>query len=66
MIFLYSEKKQNQRKAAIEKVLKNKKLPEDMRIIWMRHLNNLSVNEDEYNEKVKNIYANLRPWTTIA
>lgn len=62
----YSEKKQSQRKAAIEKVLKNKKLPEDMRIIWMRHLNNLSVNEDEYNEKVKNIYANLRPWTTIA
>lgn len=62
----FSEKKQSQRKAAIKKILKRKTLPEDMRIIWTRHLNNLSVNEDEYNEKVKNIYANLRPWTTIA
>ena len=61
----YSEIKQAQRKAAIKKVLKNKKLHEDMRIIWTRHLNNLSVNEEEYNIKVKSIYEKLSSWNTI-
>lgn len=61
----YSEIKQAQRKAAIEKVLKNKKLHEDMRIIWTQHLNNLSVNEEEYNIKVKSIYEKLSRWNTI-
>lgn len=62
----YSEQKQNQRRALIEKILKTRGLPDDTKVIWKKHLNNLSVNEDEYNEKVRNIYGNLQPWSTIA
>ena len=57
----FNTSKQKQRKKSLEKVLKIKTLPEDMRIIWQRHLNNLAVNEDEYNARVKLIYSPLRP-----
>ncbi len=57
----YSETKQSQRKANLKLILANPKLSEDMRIIWTRHLNNLSVNEEEYNKKVKQIYSLLQP-----
>ena len=42
-------------------ILANPKLPEDVRNIWTQHLNNLSVNEEEYNKKVKQIYSLLKP-----
>lgn len=57
----YSETKQSQRKANLKLILANPKLSEDMRIIWTRHLNNLSDNEEEYNKKVKQIYSLLQP-----
>jgi len=61
----YSEAKQKQRRAAISKVLKSKKLADDVRVIWTTHLNNICVNEEEYNEKVKRVYENIQPWNTI-
>tara|TARA_X000000950_G_scaffold282859_1_gene382490 strand:+ start:818 stop:1021 length:204 start_codon:yes stop_codon:yes gene_type:complete len=57
----YSETKQSQRKANLKLILANPKLPEDVRNIWTQHLNNLSVNEEEYNKKVKQIYSLLKP-----
>ena len=51
----YSETKQSQRKANLKLILANPKLPEDVRNIWTQHLNHLSVNEEEYNKKVKQI-----------
>ncbi len=31
-----------------------------MKRIWTKHLNNLAVNEDEYNARVVNVFQNIR------
>ena len=62
----YSEEKQNHRRSNILKILKNKKLPDDMRIIWQNHYNNLATHEDEYNKRVYEVFRDVNqmkvPW----
>jgi len=56
----YSETLQNKRKANLELVIANPNLSDDMKRIWTKHLNNLAVNEDEYNARVVNVFQNIR------
>ena len=48
----YSLELQQKRRASLMLILKNPNLPEDMRRIWDQHLNNLALNETEYNQRV--------------
>jgi len=61
----YSEQLQQKRRANLKLTLANPKLSNDMKRIWRKHLNNLAVNEDEYNKRVKGIFSNVRPWKTF-
>ena len=61
----YSEELQSKRRANLKLILANPKLSDDMKRIWKQHLNNLAINEDEYNKRVKEIYENVRPWKTF-
>lgn len=61
----YSEELQSKRRANLKLILANPKLSDDMKRIWKMHLNNLAINEDEYNKRVKEIYENVRPWKTF-
>ena len=56
----FSETLQNKRKASLEKILATPGLSDDMKRIWQQHLNNLSVNEDEYNKRVVEVFRNVR------
>ena len=62
----YSERLQETRSRNLERISRNPNLCEDMRRIWKQHLNNLAVNEDEYNKRVKEVYAKVQPWKTLA
>jgi ethanolamine utilization protein EutA (predicted chaperonin) len=46
-------------------ILANPKLSADMKRIWKQKLNQLAVDEDEYNERVKKLYENIQPWKTF-
>lgn len=65
----YSEIKQSQRRASLKLILANPKLSDDMKRIWRMHLNNLAINEDEYNKRVKQVFSLLKPrhrnWVTL-
>ena len=61
----FSEELLSKRQRNIQLVLSNPLLSEDSKRIWKQHLNNLAVNEDEYNKRVKEIYENLRPYKTL-
>ena len=65
----YSEIKQSQRRASLKLILANPKLSDDMKRIWRQHLNNISVNEEEYNKRVKQVFSLLKPrhrnWITL-
>ena len=61
----YSEETQNKRRANLQIVLSNPHLSEDMRRIWKTHLQNLAVNEDEYNSRVRKFFQNAKPITTL-
>lgn len=58
----YSEELQQKRSNSLKLVLADPNISEDMKRIWKQHLNNLAVNEDEYNKRVKEIYAKIHPW----
>lgn len=62
----YSEKLQKKRQALLKLVMSDPNISKDMRIIWKKQLDNLSVDEDEYNKRVKEIYEKLQPWNRIA
>ncbi len=56
----FSEEKQIQRADAIGRLLRdNPDLDPLYKAVWERHLKNLSYNEAQYNDRVKNIYKNL-------
>jgi hypothetical protein len=61
----YSEELQSKRRANLKLILANPKLSDDMKRIWKQHLNNLAVDDIEYNKRVKEIYENVRPWKTF-
>lgn len=62
----YSEKLQKKRQALLRLVMSDPNISKDMRIIWKKQLDNLSVDEDEYNKRVKEIYEKIQPWNRIA
>jgi hypothetical protein len=62
----YSERLQEKRSRNLERISHDPNLCEDMRRIWKQHLNNLAVNEDEYNKRVKEVYAKVQPWQAPA
>ena len=62
----YSEELQQKRCNLLKSVIANPTLSDDMKRIWKQHLRNLAVNEDEYNKRVKEVYAKVQPWKTLA
>jgi hypothetical protein len=58
----YSEELQQKRSNNLKLVLADPNISDDMKRIWRQHLNNLAVNEDEYNKRVKEIYERVQPW----
>jgi len=59
---VYNEQLQTKRRSNLRLLIADPKLPKDMKRIWKQHLNNLAVNEDEYNKRVKEVYKNVQPW----
>jgi hypothetical protein len=49
--------KQLARKKAIASLLLNTNLSDDARVIWEYHLNNITLDEGEYNHRVKQIFG---------
>lgn len=62
----FSEDLQSKRRANLKLILANPQISDDMKRIWKQHLNGLAVNEDEYNKKVKEVYAKVQPWNRLA
>jgi len=62
----YSEELQQKRYKNLKLILATPNISDDMKRIWKQHLNNLAVNEDEYNKRVKEVYAKVQPWKTLA
>ena len=65
----YSEAKQMERAEAIQRLLEtNPDLDPLYKAMWMKHLNNLALNETTYNYRVKHVYSLLKPkhrnWVT--
>ena len=56
----YSEAKQLHRISNIKKVLANKRLDEDTRRFWETKLDNIAVDEDEYNKRVAETFKNVK------
>ena len=61
----FSEKIQSKRRANLKLALANPNISDDMKRIWKTHLNNLAINEDEYNERVKKVFSNAKPITSV-
>lgn len=61
----YSEELQQKRRNSLKLILADPNISKDMKRIWKQHLNNLAVDENEYNKRVKEIYENVRPWKTF-
>ena len=56
----YSEQKQKQRHDALKNRSEDDSLPHDVRAIYEKKLNELAVNEEEYNARVVEIYKKLK------
>ena len=65
----FSEKIQQRRADAIKHLLAtNPQMDDYMKSVWESKLNGLAQNEDEYNQRVKQVYSLLKPqhkgWVT--
>ena len=65
----WSEHKQSQRADSIKHLLAtNPQMNGNMKSVWESKLNGLAQNEDEYNQRVKQVYSLLKPqhkgWVT--
>ena len=59
----YSEEKQWERAGAIKRLLENNpQLDDYMKSIWQRKLRELALSEDEYNLRVREIFARVKKW----
>lgn len=61
----YSEELQRKRCKNLKLVLATPNLSDDMKRIWKQHLNNLAINEDEYNKRVREVYTNVKKYLTV-
>jgi len=61
----YSEELQQKRCKNLKLVLATPNLSDDMKRIWKQHLNNLAINEDEYNKRVREVYTNVKKYLTV-
>jgi len=65
----YSEKKQIERAGSIQRLLdSNPQMDDYMKSVWKKHAMNIAQNEDEYNNRVRQVYSLLKPkhrgWVT--
>ena len=65
----WSEHKQSQRADSIKHLLAtNPQMDDYMKSVWESKLNGLAQNEDEYNQRVKQVYSLMKPqnkgWVT--
>jgi uncharacterized membrane-anchored protein YjiN (DUF445 family) len=65
----WSEHKQSQRAESIKHLLAtNPQMDDYMKSVWESKLNGLAQNEDEYNQRVKQVYSLMKPqnkgWVT--
>jgi len=65
----WSEHKQSQRADSIKHLLAtNPQMDDYMKSVWMSKLNGLAQNEEEYNQRVKQVYSLMKPqnkgWVT--
>jgi len=58
----YSEETQQKRRNLLKLIIADPTISEDMKRIWKQHLNNLALDEDEYNKRVKEIYEKIHRW----
>ena len=61
----YSEELQQKRCKNLKLVIATPNLSDDMKRIWKQHLNNLAINEDEYNKRVREVYTNVKKYLTV-
>ena len=61
----FSEELQQKRSNYLKSIIADPNISDDMKRIWKQHLNNLAVNEDEYNKRVKDVYKNVTKYITI-
>jgi len=58
----FSEERQLHRVEAIKRLLEtNPQMDDYMKSVWMSKLNGLAQNEEEYNQRVKQVYSSLKP-----
>ena len=58
----WSDKRQHERADAIVRLLAQNDLDDWSRNFWIKTLNSLAKDEDEYNARVKNTYQNMIKW----
>jgi hypothetical protein len=58
----YSEEKQMERALAVQRILSDPNLNEWSRNYWTKVAMTLSLNEEQYNARVKNTYQNMIQW----
>ena len=56
----WSEERQTQRAAAIQRLLDDSNLSQDARRIWENHQRRLSRSEAQYNARVREVYTEMR------
>ena len=55
----FSNDIQGQRADSIQRLLDdNPQIDKHMKSIWLKHLRNLALTEDEYNQRVRDVYTN--------
>lgn len=53
----FSERRQQERREQILRILDNPRLKEDARRIWTLHLARLATSEEQYNARVQAVYS---------
>ena len=65
----FSEERQLHRVEAIKRLLEtNPQMDDYMKSVWKKHATNIAYTEDEYNNRVRQVYSLLKPkhrgWVT--
>jgi len=58
----FSEERQLHRVGAIKRLLEtNPQMDDYMKSVWKKHAMNIAYTEDEYNNRVRQVYSSLNP-----